>query len=413
MIKIFNNLLNKKTLFFIVLIIIVFYRSPYIFLEGRFQAEEGYIWYRNVFLNGPLDTLFFVSGFSGYINLWMNLAAFFSSFVSILNAPLITVYFAFILLVYIFIYILNSNSDLFPNNNYKYLGCMIVLFSPVMTAEVWMNSLNAMSYLGILTFLILFEKNNSKFRILNYFFIFISGLSGYYASALVPLFLLKFLKFKNQQNFTQFLIILLSSTVQFFTTFYFKLTQEIASERFFMTYEKLQNYLYNVVLKSMFGREISQKLISLINFELLILILLITAFLLFITLIRIIINKKDHVLNFILISFLIQSFLILFGSAYKDFVGGRYAVCAGVILSFVIMRLFYLNKDNYLKYLFGILMFIFLSSGFLEYKLLNQYPQFLACIDCPNWENEISQWNNNKNYKIKIWSYPNNVMQLY
>ena len=34
---------KKKELFFITLLLIFFYRSPYIFLNGRFMAEEGNI----------------------------------------------------------------------------------------------------------------------------------------------------------------------------------------------------------------------------------------------------------------------------------------------------------------------------------------------------------------------------------
>ena len=45
-------LIKNKILIIFILILITFYRSPYILTEGRFLAEEGYIWYRNVFLNG-------------------------------------------------------------------------------------------------------------------------------------------------------------------------------------------------------------------------------------------------------------------------------------------------------------------------------------------------------------------------
>ena len=158
----------KNFIFLIILLIIILHRSPYIFLEGRFIEEEGSFWYRNLFINGQLDTLFFISNFSGYLNLWMNIAAFFSGFVHMSFAPMVTVYFPLALLMYIFFYILNSTSFLYPTNNSKYLGCMIVLFSPVMTAEVWMNSLNTMSYLGIFAFLLIFEKNQFKYKNVNF-----------------------------------------------------------------------------------------------------------------------------------------------------------------------------------------------------------------------------------------------------
>ena len=412
-IKVNSRYLSVKNIFFITLLFIIFYRSPHILLEGRFLEEEGSIWYRNLFLNGKFDTLFFISNFSGYLNIWMNIASFFSGFVNILYAPLVTVYFSLSLLVYMIFYILNTSSLLLPTNKLKFVGCMIILFSPVMTAEVWMNSLNAMSYLGILTFLILFEKEYSKFKKINFCLLVISGLSGYYASALAPVFLIKYLYFKNKTNLINFWIIFLSSLFQFSITIYSKIISEIASERFIITYEKLINYSYNVILKSLFGRELLQKIITLVKFELLLPIFLIAILIVIITLFKIIIIKKDKVLNLILIAFLIESLLIIFGSAYKDFVGGRYSVCVGAICSFVVLRLFYLYKDTNIKFVYGFLIFTFLSTGLLEFKIYNIYPHLLSCIDCPKWEDEVNEWKVDKKYHLKIWTYPNQTMKLY
>ena len=42
----------KNIIFFLILLIIIFSRSPYIFIEGRFIEEEGSVFYRNLFYNG-------------------------------------------------------------------------------------------------------------------------------------------------------------------------------------------------------------------------------------------------------------------------------------------------------------------------------------------------------------------------
>ena len=407
------NIEYKNFIFLIILLVIILHRSPYIFLEGRFIEEEGSFWYRNLFLNGQLDTLFFISNFSGYLNLWMNIAAFFSGFVHINYAPMVTVYFPLVLLMYIFFYILNSSSYLYPTNNSKYLGCMIILFSPVMTAEVWMNSLNTMSYLGIFAFLLIFEKEQFKYKNINFLLLLISGLSGYYASALMPVFFLKYFYFRKKTNLINFIIISCTSIIQFFITIYSMMINEIASERFFITFDKIINYSYNVILKPLFGRELLQKLISLSNYNFLILVFFIIFIIGSIVLFKIFITKKDYILNLIIICFLIESLLILFGSAYKDFVGGRYAVCVGVIFSFIFFRIFYIYKNKTIKILYGFIIFLFLSTGFLEFKFLNQYPHFLSCIDCPKWKNEVKKWELDSNYHLKIWTYPNQTMKLY
>lgn len=405
--------LNKK-IFFFLLILIIFYRSPYILLEGRFLAEEGSIWYRNVFLNGPIDSLIFISNFSGYFHLWMNISSSFSWFVPIEYAPLVTVYFAFFLLLYIFIYILNSESALFPNNASKYVGCMIVLFSPVMTAEVWLNSLNAMSYFGVLGFLIIFENNQvSRFKKINPFVVGISGLSGLYACILAPIYYVKYYKTKNKIDLINFFIISTCATFQFIIIAYSKLSNEIASERFFITNEKFINFIYNAILKPFFGREFLQNGLSLVNFELLLVFSYVCLLILFFFILKTIIVKKDYILTIIFLSFLAVSFLVIFGSAYKNFAGGRYAVVPGVIISFVLMRLFYLYKENLIKYFFGFIFSFSLLAGLVEFKYYALYPDMLACINCPNWKEEVLKWKNDNKYKLKIWVYPKQSMMLY
>ncbi len=411
--KFFDKIRYKNYIFLFILILIIFYRSPYIFLEGRFFAEEGTIWFRNIFINGKLDTLFFIYEISGYIHLWMNIAAFFSGLVDIEYAPLVTSYFAFFLLLYIFIYILKSDSILLTNKNFKYIGCLIILFSPVMTAEVWMNSLNAMSYFGIFAFLVLFEKKETKFRYINYLVFVISGLSGYYASALAPLYLIKYYYKKTFTNLTYLLILILTSSIQFLTTVYSVSTNEIASERFLITYEKIISFIYNVILKSLFGREILQKILALFNHGFLSIAAIIFTIISLIILIMIALRKKDYVLNLVIFSFLIQSLLIIFGSAYDNFVGGRYSVCVGVIFLFIFLRLYNLYRDTFMKYFYGLIILIFLFVGFLDYKITNPYPDFLSCIECPNWKNEVNQWKLNKKYNLKIWPYPMTTVKLY
>jgi len=412
--KIYKNILNKKFLFFIILAILVFYRSPYILLEGRFLAEEGEYWYRNIFLNGQLKTLILIIDMSGYINMWMNIAAFFSGLVPMQYAPLVTVYFSFVLLMYIFFYIINSKSDLFPTNNSKYIGCMIVLFSPVMTAEIWLNSLNAMSYLGILTFLILFENNQlSSFKRFNFFVLLVSGLSAFYASALAPIYFIKYFHTKNKTDLLNFFILFLTSTIQISITFYSMIANEIATNRFYIGYEKIVNYLYNIILKSLFGREFLQKIMTLINLDLLIFFSFIFFIVAIIFFLRILITKKDYVLRLIFAAFVIESFLVLFASAYADFVGGRYQVVSGVIFSFMFLRLFYLQKEKFKKFLCGFIVLFFLIVGFIEFKQAALYPNLLSCIDCPKWENEVSKWKINNKYRLKVWPYPNQTMILY
>ena len=406
---------TKKNFFFIFLIILLtFYRSPFILINGRFVAEEGYIWFRNIFLFGNFDTLIFVHEFSGYLNLWMNIAAILAAIPPIEFAPLATVYFALLLKIYIFFYIIFSNSSLLPNIQSKYIGCIIVLFSPVMTPEIWLTSLFSINYLGILVFLMLFEKNkNSHFKKINPYVLLISGLSGLYGCVLAPLFYIKYFFSKNKSNLLNFIVISLCSFAQLLIIIYTKIFNLIAEDRFFITYEKIINFIYNAILKVFFGREILQKIIFITNFNLGKILALVFVFFLFLIVFLILLKKKDYILNMIAASFAIETLLVLFGAAYKDFAGGRYAVVPGVIISFMILRLFFLFKEAIYKGIFFIILLISLVVGFLEFKYFTIYPTFLSCINCPVWKEEIIKWKKDNHYIINIWNYPHQQLKLY
>ena len=71
---------NFKIILLFSILLIVFYRSPYIFLNGRFIAEEGQFFFRNSFLNGPFIGLTQIMWTSPYINFWANISSVVASF---------------------------------------------------------------------------------------------------------------------------------------------------------------------------------------------------------------------------------------------------------------------------------------------------------------------------------------------
>ena len=47
--------LNNKIILIFLLIVISFFRSPYIFLKGRFMAEDGELFFKSAFENNFLE----------------------------------------------------------------------------------------------------------------------------------------------------------------------------------------------------------------------------------------------------------------------------------------------------------------------------------------------------------------------
>ena len=92
---------RKKEIFFLTLLVIFFYRSPYIFLNGRFMAEEGSLYFANAYKFGFLYSLLFVDFTSGYLNLWANIAGIISNLFDLKVAPLVSNYVSLIPKIFI------------------------------------------------------------------------------------------------------------------------------------------------------------------------------------------------------------------------------------------------------------------------------------------------------------------------
>ena len=172
---------KKKELFFITLLLIFFYRSPYIFLNGRFMAEEGEIFFANAYKYSFAYSFFFVDLYSGYLNLWANISGIISNFFDLEIAPLISNYLSLIPKLLIIYFVLYENLIALNNFWYKILFCLIVFICPQNVPEIWMNSINSQIFFCILSFvLLIIDYQHDKIKLVNLGLLLISGLSGIY-----------------------------------------------------------------------------------------------------------------------------------------------------------------------------------------------------------------------------------------
>ena len=126
-----------------------------------------------------------------YFKLWTNIANTVASLFSIKTAKLITTYFSLIAYFLIFGFIFFSKSLLFLNIYHKIFAIFVVLFSPVMTPEIWMGSAHTREYFGIFAFILLFyDSRNDSFnkKLICNILIIISFLSSVWAIVLTPLY---------------------------------------------------------------------------------------------------------------------------------------------------------------------------------------------------------------------------------
>ena len=141
---------RKKEIFILFLLILFFYRSPFIFLNGRFMAEEGEIFFANAYRYNFFYSLFFVDFVSGYLNFWANISGIFSNFFDLKISPLISNYLSLIPKILIVYFVLYTNFLITKNSWQKILFCLIVFICPQNVPEIWMNSINLYQRLSVI-----------------------------------------------------------------------------------------------------------------------------------------------------------------------------------------------------------------------------------------------------------------------
>ena len=378
---------SYSLIFFLFIFVLIFYRGPCFLTEGIFQSDE-FEFYKNAKENGLLNGLFYVYQGAGYFKLWTNISTTTASFFSFNDAKLITTYFSLLSYIIIFLLIYNLNSELFINLRYKIFAIFIVLLSPPMTPEIWMGSAHTREYFGILSFILIFynPQYQSTFnKIIVNIFIFVSGLSSVWAVVLTPVYFIKFIFIKSKQNLSSFFSSLAASIIQVLIIFnqYLFVNLDLDSSRAFqIEISKIFNFIYNVPIRSFFGSTIPkflflesnlyfQKGFDLVVYFLTLILILFAIFY--------IIKKKDFILNLIFLSFILISGFSLIGSLYPDFSGGRYAVVPGVILIFLVLRVYTIEKNLLLKFITGFLLFFSVLTGLIEFKYKSPLPHFLNC----------------------------------
>jgi hypothetical protein len=408
---------NYKIILLIFFLLLIFYRSPYIFINGRFVAEEGSFWFRNTYLFGPIKGLTQIFFGSGYFNLWANISSVVASFLPLEFSPFGTVYMAFLVQLFLLIFIIFGESNFLKNGYDKFFICLATIVTPPMVAEVWLNTLTSQVYFSMITILIYFQKNDFKNLLnkLSPIILLISGLTSLIPCVLFPFFFYKWFVKKNFSNLINLFALGFATLVQSLIFIYIKINNlELGgiNLRYDITFEKIISYFYNVVVKTFLGRDLSQATFH--NFfdlsHLPLIIFLLTVLFLVFLIFNFKNIKEDEILKFLILFFIIQSLFVIYAGKDNQ-VQGRFALIPGILLLFTTYRLSQITI-GITKIIFTILLFFSLTTGFYEYKINNKYKHFLECINCPIWKDELRNWKMDNNYELKIWNYPGKTMKL-
>ena len=196
-------------------------RAPRLFVDPRFWAEEGSVWFQYAATHSFGATLVFIFNDSGYLTLFINISAALASTWRMLfgpeYAPLVTTLCALFVQLLCFVFILTGRSRLAGQWWKRMLVSAVVLFSPVAVGEIWLNTINSPSYLGLITVLILFQDPQGwtvRARWTVRALLVLCGLTGVYSAVLSPVFVFAFVLYKCREHLYQAAVLALCLCVQ-------------------------------------------------------------------------------------------------------------------------------------------------------------------------------------------------------
>jgi hypothetical protein len=190
-------------------IVLIVARAPWLLIHPRIWAEEG-IFLTYALHHPALQTLLHLHRDSGYYLLSADLPALWSAFVAkkfgLEYAPFVSTYFSLCLQILPFIILIFGKSHLFRTRAMVLTGGLIILLAPSTSGELWLNTINSMSWIGLAALIILFEdttewskRKRLVFRIILVFF----GLCGPYAAITFPLFACSYLIYRERERLIQ------------------------------------------------------------------------------------------------------------------------------------------------------------------------------------------------------------------
>lgn len=422
---------NRKYFSYIVLLsilIISFYRSPHIFLEGRFWGEDGQLFFQNALGYNLSDHFFKLHNPSGgYYELFPRIMALIATKFPLEFAPLVNVYMSYLIIFYIFVLTIFCKSFLLQNKNQKFLLCYLILFCSSFTPAIWANVTNSQIYFGVLAILILYLKSNNNliYKVINSAILFIGGLSSFYVVVLFPFFYLKCYLVKSRNFINEKNIILFSFLFQLSHYIFVKNSNAMIDfnrdnaiiNKFsfnFIDFYYVKVFFYNVFLKTIFSKKIVLFTSNFLNYfnisnlSLFLILFLIVIFFIFYFYKILFLIKHDKEKLFILISLFAIFLTILFGIILVSgaFIFGRYAAILGFIFSLSILFLsFQKSITNFYSFILKFFLILIFISGISQFRPNDYQIKFLDCLEgCVSWKEQINNLNNGNN-KIMIWPY--------
>lgn len=406
---------------YFLLLVLIFWRSPTLLLEPRLWAEEASAFLKYAYTYSFLDGLLYVpKKTAGYFLLVATLPTTVAAHLfPIVYAPIVTTYFSLGILLTLFALILWGHSSVWDTVGKKTLACLIILFAPSSTGEVWLNSINAQVYCGLIAACLLLENLGSLsprrrwgYRVLLVF----CGLSGVYTSFLGGMFLLKAWLEKSREALIHVGLVMCTGLIQVMVFFHLYFSNNISGKKLagLNLGKVVRSFFHHQLTLPLLGTQWGQRLRSslgvfapsgdtLVTGGALLAGLLAVGYL-FAVLYAIVPRGRHHSQILLLGSYacVVVGTAVFSGGGVP---GGRYAVAAGVFLLWILLNnLRGPVLSDLRSWLATGLLASALVIGVMGYRTPGAY--FVCGANCPKWADELKRCELTGECTLTVWPYP-------
>lgn len=393
---------------FVLLLLVAASRAPYALLHGRFWAEEGSIHFRHMALHDGVGTLLFFSNRTAYLNLFANLATRAAADAPMPRAPLVTGWLSFGLLGVVLWVALFWPSELLTTTAARIAAATLLVVGTLAAPEVWLNSMGAQTYLGLLTVLLLFVVVAQLDRVrlaLGSGLVAVAGLSGIYSCVLAPLFVWRAWRDRSRRRIVFAAVISAAALVELVVISKAKSSGDVAPT-------KLRVRGFGPLIRDFAGRHLAGFLVGADNATSIVqrshgaggLVVLSLGGLAVIVFVGFLLShvRPRTVPLLLAAAFVLEEVMILYGA--NNGAGGRYTVVPiGILILMFVHATTHADRSwiRQVAVATCVVVLLFGVTAFWTYQ-----PSNLRCHDCPSWTEQVATWQAGRTNQLAIWPYP-------
>lgn len=382
-------------------------RSPYLLTRGRFWAEEGSLHFAQAWAEAFPGELLYVQTRTGYFNLFANLSASFASHIPLSVAPLATAWLSLGVLVLLGWVVLFWPSDLFVNAGAKLTGAALLVVGTLAKPEVWLNTINAQTYLALLTVVLLFVRAEELSRLrygVAIAALAVAGLSGLYSIALVPLFVWVAWRRREARLWGLAAPLLSAAVVQVLVFATARVSGEVAESKLSLPgagelARSGGGHLATVLL----GPRYDSLLSSAEDGSVAAAAVVVLAVLAVVAVLALLVwRAPDRTVPALLVAaFAITEVLVQLGS-FDGAAVGRYSVVPVGILLLLLVHGVGAGWDSWPARVGAGALVVVVVAGLAQFW--THQPSYLRCRDCPEWADEVDRHDAGER-ELRIWPY--------